>query len=167
MPLPLLVTEPTICGAVGLAGLDVRCACAAGGQVVLGTSDGTLRVYGAPSAEAAGGALVLRRWLRCANGGAPSSVVWLPAAEGVVTIQPWLSRGGLLRAAVAYPRCLADDDKARGGGGGGGGGSSGQYGLPVAAPADDDHPLFAHASDDDGHAAPTALPYRSPIGTVH
>ena len=146
MPLPPpLVTEPTICGAVGLAGLDVRCACAAGGQVVLGTADGTLRVYGAPDAEAGSpaseaGALELRRWLRCANGGAPSSVSWLPSVDGVVTIQPWLSRGGLLRAAVVYPRCLVAD------------GCSSHAppraadGTPVAAPADDDHPLVPPSS---------------------
>jgi hypothetical protein len=109
---PPLVSAPALCGTVGLAGLDVRCACAAGGQLVLGCADGTLRVYGAPpparppstarppaaaASAPAEGALELQQWLRCAGGGVPSSVV---------TVEPWLASGGLLRAAVAYPRRL-------------------------------------------------------------
>ena len=121
LPPQSLVGAPALCGTVGLVGLDVRCACLAGGRLVLGCADGTLRVYGAPaerssSSSSAGGnaAFALLKWVRCSGYGSPSSVSYLPSIHGFVAVEPWLSNGTLLRAAIAYPSILQLEPPAEG-----------------------------------------------------
>ena len=109
-----------------LEGIDVRCACAAGdATVVLGCSDGHLRVY---DIDVGAGSWTPSGAVRCADGALPSSLSALPAVDGVLALQSPPSRGRRCVDAVVYPRLLLASSGGGGGGGGGGGVGGGDGG---------------------------------------